>query len=298
MQLKFTSVTFWSALNTWVHISIQFKVDFPPIKLSINSLHFAGFAGSYFGWQITIWMLLFTVVLVWGVRHPFSYRKLKALGRVRYAHIICVTLAVFGPLPSSLVILVDGYSITNENPYTCVGRSLDFSYYAFLFPVSIMQACTTFILVVIFWTLFKEFVLKKLLQGKKTVNVMGGQLKITILIVYTIIHTALATILSVYFNRTQESQDNFKDYIICERMGTMSDCVLDDSTQVTISNAFSAARTMLNLSPLVILFISCDLKCCCKRSKVTATQCWTKWWIKRYMHGDTQRLTLAPDYDA
>ena len=215
-------------------------------------------------------MLLFAAILVWGVRHPFSYRNLKVTGRIRYAHIICVTLAVLIPLLASLVTLTEGYRINDDNPYVCSVGSLEFAYYSLIFPISILQAVTTFMLVVIFWTIFKEFVLKKLLLKKKTVNVVRGQLKISILIVYSTIHTVLGTLVAVYLDQSPEIRSNFKNYIFCERMGTESDCVIDNSSQLVVSNTFTTARVMLNLIPVVILLTSCGLKCCCKCAKATA----------------------------
>ena len=212
-------------------------------------------------------MLLFAAILVWGVRHPFSYRNLKVTGRIRYAHVICVTLAVLIPLLASLVTLTEGYRINDDSPYVCSVGSLEFAYYSLIFPISILQAVTTFMLVVIFWTIFKEFVLKKLLLRKKTVNVVRGQLKISILIVYSTIHTVLGTLVAVYLDQSPEIRSNFKNYIICERMGTESDCVLDNSSQLVVSNTFTTARVMLNLIPVVILLTSCGLKCCCKCTK-------------------------------
>ena len=113
-----------------------------------------GFLFTYAMEQIPMWVLLHTVFLFWAVVFPFSYRSLKISGRIRYAHIFCVVLAVIIPLPAALVHLKDGYNSPNTPTLVCAGRNGDYTYYTFVLPVSIIQCAISCLLVVIIWTIF------------------------------------------------------------------------------------------------------------------------------------------------
>ena len=110
---------------------------------------------TYCSEQITIWGGLHAVFLFWGVRYPFSYRQLKISGRIRYAHIISVILAVVVPLPAALVHLKDGYIITANPTLVCAGRNTDFLYYTFILPISVVLVIATCLLVFMCWAIFK-----------------------------------------------------------------------------------------------------------------------------------------------
>ena len=105
--------------------------------------------------QISIWAALRAVFLFWAVKFPFSYRNLLSSGRIRYAHIISVLLAVIIPLPSALVFLKDGF-LNNRNPgIVCIGRNIDHIYYLLILPISIFDAVTSCLLLLIFWIVLK-----------------------------------------------------------------------------------------------------------------------------------------------
>ena len=111
---------------------------------------------SYGLQQITMWGGLHATFLFWAVVFPFSYRQLKLSGRMRYAHIISVILAVVVPIPAALVhLLIDGYSASFSPTITCNGRNQDVTYYTFILPSSIIMCVITCLLVAIVWTIFK-----------------------------------------------------------------------------------------------------------------------------------------------
>ena len=113
-----------------------------------------GFLSTYGMEQIPMWVLLHTVFLFWAVVFPFSYRRLKLSGRIRYAHIFCVVLAVVIPLPAALVHLKDGYNSLTTPTLACTGRNADYTYYTYVLPVSIILCVTSCLLVVIIWIIF------------------------------------------------------------------------------------------------------------------------------------------------
>ncbi len=105
-----------------------------------------------------MWAVLHAVFLFWGVKFPFSYRQLRVQKRIRYAHIISVILAVVVPLPGALIHLKDGYVSPNPPANACAGRNLDFTYYTFVLPISVMIGTTSCLLVLILWTIFKVLI--------------------------------------------------------------------------------------------------------------------------------------------
>ena len=105
--------------------------------------------------QISVWGFLHTVFLFWAVVFPFNYRQLRISGRMRYAHIISVVLAVVIPLPAALVHLKDGHIARYTPTLLCPGRNEDYTYYTLILPVSIVVCIASCLLVVITWTIFK-----------------------------------------------------------------------------------------------------------------------------------------------
>lgn len=216
-------------------------------------------------------MLMFAIILFWGVKYPFSYRKAKNKGKTRYAHAAGGLLAVLLPL-TVLVNLNDGYRISVDSPYNCIGRNPDYRYYTFFLPLSIIVAATSFLLVLVFWIIFREFVLMKVLLGKEMGRVGKGQLKITILIVHQILHATLGIVGSVYADRNESFQEDLEEFLSCASMEVLADCERDViSTGEYASNLFTASQVILNLVPVLILVINYDLFCSKKKAQVTRT---------------------------
>lgn len=115
----------------------------------------AGIAFTYFVIQVDAWAALHSSFLFWGVRFPFSYRHYKVSGKMRYAHIISVILVVLLPLPGPLVLLIDGYLITDNPNLVSAGRNTDHNFYLFTLLSTTLLAITSIMLVLLFWTIFK-----------------------------------------------------------------------------------------------------------------------------------------------
>ena len=99
--------------------------------------------------------LLHAFFLNWAVRFPLSYRQLRMSVRIRYAHVISVVLAVVLPLIGPSILLSEGFITAASPTLACVGRDLDTNYYAIILPVSILVGMTSYLLVFLFWTIFK-----------------------------------------------------------------------------------------------------------------------------------------------
>ncbi len=115
----------------------------------------AGVMLAYSVWQVCVLIMMYIAFMFWAVLFPLSYRQLKISGKIRYAHIISVVLAVVVPLPGALIILKEGYTLTPNPPYTCIGRDADYNYYAFTLPICVICATTTCLMAIIFWTILK-----------------------------------------------------------------------------------------------------------------------------------------------
>ena len=113
-----------------------------------------GFLFTYGLEQLSMWGLLHAVFLFYAVVFPFSYRRLKLSGRIRYAHIFCVVLALVIPLPAALIHLKDGHNSIYTPTLVCAGRNTDYTYYTFVLPLSIILCVTSCLLVGIIWTIF------------------------------------------------------------------------------------------------------------------------------------------------
>ena len=117
--------------------------------------HFIGFVLYYCVMQCTVWSAIHFIFMFWSIEFPFSYRQLKISGRIRYAHVGSVVLAILIPLPAGLIHLKDGYIDSLIPAIGCVGFRFDFNYYIMILPLSVLVAITTCLLVLIIWTLFK-----------------------------------------------------------------------------------------------------------------------------------------------
>ena len=109
--------------------------------------------------QVCVWAFLHGIFLITAVLFPFNYRELRISGRIHYAHIISVVLDVIIPLPAALVHLEDGHIAFISPALLCRGRNGDYTYYTFILPVSIIMCITSYLLVVIIWTIFKVIII-------------------------------------------------------------------------------------------------------------------------------------------
>ena len=124
-----------------------------------------GFVFLYTSGQVYVWAVLHGTLLMWAVRFPISYRLLKDSGRIQYAHIISVILAVLVPLVPPCISLRDGYLGIASPSLFCGGRNLDTTYYAAILPISFLVGTASCLLVFIFWTIFKVNNIVYILSG-------------------------------------------------------------------------------------------------------------------------------------
>ena len=219
-----------------------------------------------------MWAFLHGIFLFWAVVFPFNYRQLRISGRIHYAHITSIVLAVVVPLPAALVHLKDGHIAFYTPTLFCQGRNRDYTYYTFILPVSIIMCITSCLLVVIIWTIFKviiiinlysvhaytvhvqEFVLKKLLARKKVGNVGKAEIKITAIIIYYVLVGVIGLVDFMRFNADAISQ-----YIVCQSSGKES---CQEEFNISKNDIFFMATpiVMVSLIPVVAILISCDPK--------------------------------------
>ena len=221
--------------------------------------HLAAIVYTYSVWQVCVCVLLFAVILFWGVRCPSSYKRRTVLKKI--LHIVGLILAIVVPVIGVLVHRREGYQIDSTSPYTCASRDIDYNYYTFLLPLTVILGVAVFFQFFIFVTIFRNFVLKGP-QGKRVGSITTSELKITVLIVYTTILLLFGVTSSVYADQNLEFRDEFRDFIICESMGTPSDCTFDKTVPIIAGGTITAARVMLNFIPLLILLISLNCRCC------------------------------------
>ena len=222
-----------------------------------------------------MWAFLHGIFLFWAVVFPFNYRQLRISGRIRYAHIISVVLAVIIPLPAALVHLKDGHIAYHTPTLLCQSRNRDYTYYTLVLPVSIIMCITSCLLVVIIWTIFKviiiinlysvhayavhvqEFVLKKLLARKKVGNVGKAEIKITAIIIYYVLVGVMGLAAYTYFMRF--NTDAISQYIVCQSSGKES-CQEEFSISKNDTFFMAAPIVMISLIPVVAILFSCDPK--------------------------------------
>ena len=99
------------------------------------------------------------IFLLWAVLDPFGFDQAKKLGKLGYAHIISVVLAVVVPLIGPCALLRDGYVVTSFPSLVCVGRNLDVTYYTIILPMSLIAATMSYLLLLFFWTILKVHIL-------------------------------------------------------------------------------------------------------------------------------------------
>lgn len=210
-------------------------------------------------WQVCICVLLFALVLFWGVRYPSSYKRLTVLKKI--LHVAGIVLAIVIPIIGAAVHQREGYSINTTSPYTCASRDIDYNYYTFLFPLTLVLGVVAFFLFFTLMTVFRNIVLKVPL-GEKMGGITSMELKIIVLIVYTIIMTLFGVASSVYVDQNLDFREEFRDFILCESMGTPSDCDFDNTVPIIGGGTITVARVMLTLVPLIILVISLNCRYC------------------------------------
>ena len=110
-----------------------------------------GLGFQYAGLVYVMFWIFHISILLWGTVFPFRARSYETRGYFRYIHIAMVVAAVVVPLESVGVILgTGGLTIPRFPPVACFARDTDATYFAFVLPVSIMNATGVSMIVIIF----------------------------------------------------------------------------------------------------------------------------------------------------
>lgn len=238
-----------------------------------NPTHFCNITGVtsiYAGTQLILFAFFHSASLFWGIRFPFHYRKYKQNGYLKYIHFSTVAIAVLVPLIPGLSQLSKGFVPTRFPISTCVGRSGSVYYYTLVLPVSILLGVTVSLLVLIYWTILKEFVIKKISRGKKNSRITKAQLKIMFILWYYIIIGILGLASFAFLNTTTDSTLNtLRDLFQCESVGIHpnEDNCAELRRSVTFRpfiNARLVVNLLLGLIPVFVLIFTFDvslLKC-------------------------------------
>ncbi len=99
--------------------------------------------------------MLYIIFLLLALSCPYTFRKLKVLGKIHYLHVASVVLAVLIPLPFGLAFLKDGFMALEYPTFFCFGRNPDHVYFALMLPMSVLLGIATILLFILFWILFK-----------------------------------------------------------------------------------------------------------------------------------------------
>ena len=117
---------------------------------------FAGVILAYGLVQLVLWITFHAISLCWGILFPFHFRQMKLTKKLKYVHISTVLVALLLPIiPALLLLFKDGYVIIDTPTTFCAGRSLEYTFYALILPLSILLAITTSVFIIILWIIMK-----------------------------------------------------------------------------------------------------------------------------------------------
>ena len=107
----------------------------------------------------------------------------------------------------------------------------------------------------------QEFVLKKLIKGKKVSRVGRAEVKMTVIVSYYIIAGVLSLYTFTYFEvKAKANREGLAELFLCESKGS-SDCESIDIDSVDILNIQAVVViVMVAFFPVVALFFSYDTK--------------------------------------
>ena len=121
----------------------------------VTSSVYIGIVFNYALMQSTFWVLFHVAALFWGIAFPFHYRQFKDNGYLKYIHVATVAVAILLPLVSALAPLKDGYVPARFPPIVCTAANTDYTFYTLVFPISILLAISTCLLIITFWIILK-----------------------------------------------------------------------------------------------------------------------------------------------
>ena len=105
----------------------------------------------------------------------------------------------------------------------------------------------------------QEFVIKKLLAGKRMINVGKAELKIALVITFTVFSGIVNLVAYTRGDlRTTESLRSIQEHLVCESMGESADCA--PIVESELSQLIIAGLVVLSFIPVVVLLVTCDLR--------------------------------------
>lgn len=115
--------------------------------------------------------------------------------------------------------------------------------------------------------IFQEFVLNKLLSGRRVTNVGKAEIKITVLIIYVTLTGVMGLVTFTRLVLTYDAYgEKLAEYILCLTVGR-SDCTLDQTPFNVVTTLVTTFFVMLSFTPVVVIFFICDPKAFRKKFK-------------------------------
>ena len=108
---------------------------------------------------------------------------------------------------------------------------------------------------------FQEFILKKLLFGKKVINVTRGEVKIIFLVIYSLILGVMGLVIYSRVDLLRNDTD-LEEYLICGASGRL-DCVLPEAAN-EISIISVSVTALLGFYPAMTFLTNFDRGACKK----------------------------------
>ena len=107
---------------------------------------------SYIINHATLWWLFHIFAIFWKIQFPFHARRFDNTKRTKYIHATFVVLAVLLPvIPAAVIASEAGFITPRFPPIVCIGRESAANFYGIVFPIAIMYALGTTVLLAILW---------------------------------------------------------------------------------------------------------------------------------------------------
>lgn len=127
----------------------------------VNPITFLCFVSSgvlfyYILLQMNLWWLFHVFMFFWKVTFPFHARSYERANRMKYVHIVMISIALTVPVIPVIATVVDGgYGLTRFPPIFCTGTSPTATFYSLILPITLSTQCGVTMLIIIFWVIHK-----------------------------------------------------------------------------------------------------------------------------------------------
>ena len=136
---------------------------------------FAGIFFFYLIFQMALWWIFHTSILLWKVFFPFYSQTFTASGKIKHVHVLCLIIGLILPLATVITSLSEfavesrnkvengtsaldlfvtgdlGYTTISFPPILCFASDKDAGFYSLILPLSIFQAIGGTMLILIVW---------------------------------------------------------------------------------------------------------------------------------------------------